>query len=118
MPSSARVAQRTAAPWRTDRAGETSMKCLTEFACCRYVDRELSAEETRQVEAHLTLCPSCQALVEALAAESRLLSNVLQSVELEAVPVASDWRVGLRILLGFLSMVGVAAAAVTAVTWI
>jgi hypothetical protein len=94
------------------------MNCLTEFTYSKYVDRELPAEETRQVEAHLTFCPRCRALVEALGTENRMLSSVLQFVEAEPVAAASDWRVGLKMLLGFLSMVGVAAACVTAATWL
>jgi cytoskeletal protein CcmA (bactofilin family) len=95
------------------------MNCPTEFTYSIYVDGELPAEEVRQVEAHLPLCHRCQVLVEALRRESRALSEVMQSsVQVETAPAAGDWRLALRMGLGFAGMVGVAAVCVTAVTWL
>ena len=94
------------------------MKCLTEFTYSTYIDHELSAEESRQVEAHLTACDRCRTLGEALRAETRMLVDVMQSVPAPAVQTVSDWRVGLRMLLGFSSMIAVAAVFVTAATWL
>ena len=94
------------------------MKCPTEFTYSTYVDGELSAEEHRQVETHVTACDGCRILVEALRAETRMLVDAMQSVPAPAVSTASDWRVGLRMLLGFSSMIAVAAVFVTAATWL
>jgi cytoskeletal protein CcmA (bactofilin family) len=94
------------------------VRCPTEFTYSTYLDRELSAEESRQVEAHLTACDGCRMLVEALRAETRILAEAMQSVPAPAASTASDWRVGLRMLLGFSSMIAVAAVFVTAATWL
>ena len=53
------------------------MTCLSELTCAVYVDGELSPEETRAAERHLTECPRCRALVGDLRDENRALSAAL-----------------------------------------
>ncbi|HEV2177650.1 MAG TPA: zf-HC2 domain-containing protein [Terriglobia bacterium] len=71
------------------------MKCFPELTYSIYADGELPAEEVRQVEAHLAVCPRCRALADAWRMESRLLAKVLQEVP---NVVSGRSKVGLSIL--------------------
>ncbi len=61
------------------------MSCFPELIYSIYADGELPEEEARQVKLHLATCPRCLALVNALRAENRVLSEMLQ--ETEEVPI-------------------------------
>jgi anti-sigma factor RsiW len=62
------------------------MSCFSELLYHTYLDGELPFEERRAVETHLGECPRCQALVEALRAEHRLLLAALEEPEEVAAP--------------------------------
>lgn len=68
------------------------MSCLSEFTYSIYLDGELPAEEARRLEIHLAECSRCRTLVEALRAENRLLSSVLEQREEQPAPVATRTR--------------------------
>lgn len=57
------------------------MNCFPEATYAIYVDDEVAADEAGRIEAHLSGCSRCQALVEALRAENRLLADVLLEVK-------------------------------------
>jgi anti-sigma factor RsiW len=48
------------------------MSHLDEFTLMMYLDRELTAEEASQVEAHLALCPSCRQYCSRMQADEEL----------------------------------------------
>ena len=54
------------------------MECYSEQTCALAVDGELAADEARRLRDHLTTCRRCRALVDALRAENRVLSESLQ----------------------------------------
>ncbi|PYS05870.1 MAG: hypothetical protein DMG12_06010, partial [Acidobacteria bacterium] len=58
------------------------MACLDEFTCAVYADGELPEKEAREVGKHVETCTACQQLVDALRAESRVLKQCLQEVEI------------------------------------
>jgi len=61
------------------------MSCFPEFLYSIYVDGELAADETREVESHLIQCQRCRGLVMALRDEADLLRDVIQEREREPV---------------------------------
>jgi Putative zinc-finger len=64
------------------------MMCPSEYTCSVFAEGELPETEAREVARHLENCRACDRLVEALRAESRLLVQCLQDVDLdEAVEV-------------------------------
>jgi predicted anti-sigma-YlaC factor YlaD/cytoskeletal protein CcmA (bactofilin family) len=84
------------------------MNCLSEFAYSVYADGESPAEEARQIEAHLAVCAGCRSLVNALRAESGMISTVLAETreELQTLP---DWQQTspARLILGaFVALAG------------
>jgi len=85
------------------------MGCFTELNYSMYVDQELSAEETRQVEIHLAACSRCSALVSALREEARVLMEAFR--ESEVVAPSPSWRLA-PVWAG---LAGAAAAAVLGV---
>ncbi len=92
------------------------MTCPSELTYNIYVDGELSAEEARQVEAHVATCSRCRTLVEALRAEHRLLLDAFRErQEEELVPAKSR---PLDILWTALTVVAVAAGLHLGVSWI
>ena len=96
------------------------MSCFPEFTYSVFVDGEATAEEARQVEAHLDVCPACRSLVESLRAENRLLGDVLQDVE-EAPAAAAGpvTPIGPRdVLWTGLAVLGTAAALQAALDWL
>jgi anti-sigma factor RsiW len=50
------------------------------------IDGELSAEETRQVEDHLAVCPACRGELETY----QRLGNAADSLRMEELPVSTD----------------------------
>jgi hypothetical protein len=82
------------------------MSCFSELTYAMYADRELPADEARDVERHLAGCPRCRRLLGGLEAENRLLATVLAEEAAPAIAPATDhWR---------LVAVAVAAALVAA----
>ena len=59
------------------------MTCPQEFTCALFADGELPDGEAREVVRHLQSCERCDGLVNALRAESRMLVQCLQDVDLE-----------------------------------
>src|ERR1022692_912042 len=64
------------------------MECYSEQTCALAVDGELVADEARRLRDHLTTCERCRALVDALRAENRVLSESLNELPEEAVSPA------------------------------
>src|SRR5579863_6483196 len=64
------------------------MECYSEQTCALAVDGELAADEARHPRDHLTTCPRCRALVDALRAENRVLSESLNELPEEAASPA------------------------------
>src|SRR5580700_4397854 len=60
------------------------MECYSEQTCALAVDGELAADEARRLRDHLTTCRRCRALVDALRAENRVLSESLNELPEEA----------------------------------
>jgi Putative zinc-finger len=60
------------------------MECYSEQTCALAVDGELAADEARRLRDHLTTCRRCRALVDALRAENRVLSESLNELPDEA----------------------------------
>jgi len=76
------------------------MECYSEQTCALAVDGELAADETQRLRDHLTSCQRCRALVDALRAENRALSESLNELPEEAAsparfsPQHSSWGWG------------------------
>jgi hypothetical protein len=64
------------------------MECYSEQTCALAVDGELAADEARRLRDHLTTCQRCRALVDALRAENRVLSESLNELPEEAASPA------------------------------
>ena len=60
------------------------MECYSEQTISIFVDGELAAEESRLLRDHLATCRRCRQLLDALRAESRVLSESLQEFPEEA----------------------------------
>jgi putative zinc finger protein len=60
------------------------MECYSEQTCAIFVDDELPLDEVRQLRDHLAMCQRCRDLVDALRAESRVLSESLRELPEEA----------------------------------
>jgi anti-sigma factor RsiW len=56
--------------------------CPTEFKCAVFVDGELAEAEAREIALHLDTCAACSTLVSNLQAESRMLVQCFQDVDL------------------------------------
>src|SRR5688572_3513648 len=59
------------------------MSCPKEFTCALFADGELPEAEAREVALHLEACDACDQRIQALRAESRMLVQCLQDVDLE-----------------------------------
>ena len=74
------------------------MECYSEQIMAIATDGELGVEETLRLRNHLATCPRCRQLLDALRAESRILSESLQELPEEAaspmVFPSSPWSVG------------------------
>jgi hypothetical protein len=68
------------------------MECYSEQTCALAVDGELAPDEARRLRDHLTTCRRCRALVDALRAENRVLSESLHELPDEAVSPAGFSR--------------------------
>jgi len=74
------------------------MECYSQRTLALAVDGELTANEAQQLRDHLATCQRCRDLVDALRAESRLLSESLQELPEDAAspanffPRRSSWR--------------------------
>ena len=66
------------------------MECYSEQTCALAVDGELAADEAQRLRDHLTTCHRCRALVDALRAENRALSDSLNELPEEAASPASS----------------------------
>jgi anti-sigma factor RsiW len=64
------------------------MECYSEQTCALAVDGELAADEAQRLRDHLTTCQRCRALVDALRAENRVLSESLNELPEEAASPA------------------------------
>ncbi len=87
------------------------MECYSEQTCALAVDGELAADEVQRLRDHLTTCQRCQALVDALRAENRVLSESLNELPEEAAspvgfsPQRRSWGWGdLAILAAVLAL--------------
>ncbi len=68
------------------------MECYSEQTCALAVDGELAEDEARCLRDHLTTCRRCRALVDALRAENRVLSESLHELPDEAASPAGFSR--------------------------
>ena len=68
------------------------MECYSEQAVALAVDGELAADELRRLRDHLATCRRCRALVDALRAENRVLSESLHELPDEAASPARFTR--------------------------
>jgi len=68
------------------------MECYSEQTCALAVDGELAADEARRLRDHLTTCARCRALVDALRAENRVLSESLHELPDKAASPAGFSR--------------------------
>jgi len=87
------------------------MECYSEQICALAVDGELAEDEMRRLRDHLTTCQRCRALVDALRAENRVLSESLNELPEEAAspagfsPLRWSWGWGdLAILAAVLAL--------------
>jgi Putative zinc-finger len=68
------------------------MECYSEQTCAIFVDDELPLDEARQLRDHLAGCQRCRELVDALRAESRVLSESLRELPEEAASPEAFYR--------------------------
>ncbi len=86
------------------------MECYSERTLALAVDGELTANEAQQLRDHLATCQRCRDLVDALRAESRLLSESLQELPEDAAspanffPRRSSWRGDVVIMASILTV--------------
>jgi hypothetical protein len=86
------------------------MECYSEQDCALAVDGELAPEEARRLRDHLTTCRRCRALVDALRAENRVLSESLHELPDEAISLAGLPRAGRSWVWGNLVVVAAVLA--------
>jgi Putative zinc-finger len=60
------------------------MECFSEQTCALFVDGELGADEAQRLREHIATCRNCRQLLDALRAESRVLSESLNELPEEA----------------------------------
>ncbi len=90
--------------------------CPSEAELAVYADGELMAAEIPRLEAHLSGCPRCGALVEALRAEGRILARVLDDARAAAPPARrSVWG---ELVTPGLCLLGAAAGLQSFFGWI
>jgi cytoskeletal protein CcmA (bactofilin family) len=86
------------------------MECYSEQICALAVDGELEADEARRLRDHLTTCQRCRALVDALRAENRVLSESLNELPEEAASPAGfsplRWGWGDLAIMGAVLVLG------------
>ena len=89
------------------------MTCPTEYICAIFADGELPDAEAREIRVHLEECETCSRLVADLRAESRMLVQCLQDVDLEEsaqVPEFSQARQPVSVMRFALGIIGSAVA--------
>ena len=86
------------------------MECFSEQTCAIFVDGELEVDEARRVRDHLSTCPRCRRLVDALRAENRVLSESLQELPEEASNLATFPRLRWSWLWGDLAVMAAVLA--------
>ena len=59
------------------------MRCPNEFTCALFADGELQEADAREIALHVESCEACDRLVTALRAESRMLVQCLQDIDVE-----------------------------------
>jgi cytoskeletal protein CcmA (bactofilin family) len=64
--------------------------CPSEYTCSLFAEGELPEAEAREIALHLENCYSCDRLVNALRAESRVLVQCLQDIDLDEAAEAPD----------------------------
>jgi len=89
--------------------------CPSEADLAVYSDGELAAAEVPRLEAHLSGCPRCGGLVEALRAEGRLLASVLDDARAAAPAPRS---VSAEMVITGLCLLGAAAGLQSFFGWI
>jgi cytoskeletal protein CcmA (bactofilin family) len=65
------------------------MECYSEQTCAIFLDGELAPDEAQFLQAHLTTCPRCWELVQALRDENRALSESLNELPEETLSPVS-----------------------------
>jgi anti-sigma factor RsiW/cytoskeletal protein CcmA (bactofilin family) len=93
----------------------TTSACASEADLAIYADGELVAAEVQRLEAHLSGCPRCGALVAALRAEARLLARVLDDAQAAAPARRSSW---VELITPGLCLLGAAAGLQSFFAWI
>ena len=90
------------------------MSCPNEFTCALFADGELHEADARLIALHVDSCEACDRLVTALRAESRMLVQCLQDVDVEEPVDVPELSSGRARPLGFasfaLGIVGIALA--------
>ena len=93
------------------------MECYSEQICAIFVDGELAADEAQRLRSHLSACPRCRKLVDALRAENRTLSESLHELPEELPSLATfprlrwSWLWGdLAALAGLLALGSIVSA--------
>jgi Putative zinc-finger len=86
------------------------MECYSEQTCALAVDGELAADEAQRLRDHLTTCGRCRALVDALRAENRVLSESLHELPDEAASLAGFFHPRWSWAWGDLALMGVVLA--------
>jgi hypothetical protein len=86
------------------------MECYSEQTCAIFVDGELTVDEARHLQDHLAKCQHCRDLVDALRAESRVLSESLRELPVEAASPEAFSHVHLSWVWGDLAMMAAVLA--------
>jgi len=93
------------------------MSCYSELTYSMYADRELSAEEAHQVDAHLAACVRCRALIEGLRAENLFLAEVMRTPEEEPAAAVTPARSPASFIWVLALLIAVAAGLKTGAEW-
>jgi hypothetical protein len=86
------------------------MECYSEQICAIFVDDELPSDEARHLRDHLAGCQRCRDLVDALRAESRVLSESLRELPEEAASPEAFSRLRLSWAWGDLAVMATVLA--------
>ena len=90
------------------------MSCPKEFTCSLFADGELPEVEAREVALHLESCNTCERLIESFRAESRMLVQCLQDVDIEEAGEVPEFATtsseGISALKFTLGIIGTAVA--------
>jgi predicted anti-sigma-YlaC factor YlaD len=86
------------------------MECYSEQTCAIFVDGELTVDEAQHLRDHLVTCQRCRDLVDALRAESRVLSESLRELPQEAASPEAPSRLRLSWVWGDLALMAAVLA--------